>query len=145
MLRLKLPAALAGLLGISRPADPPPPPPTLTPHVASAVDACAAQATPALDLEIPFAYAETGLTETGQARLSDLGAWLWRHPGARVTLTITPEPHYKRPDVEQSLNAARRRTVETYLHHRGVEPVSDNGDGGEPTCIARLNLRGRGW
>lgn len=144
MLRFKLPAVIAGLLGMSQPAEPPGPPPRPAP----VADACAARSAPALDLEIPFAYAEADLTETGHARLAELGAWLWCHPGAPVILTSTVEPHYKRPDVERDLVARRRQSVAAYLRERGLgeERLGEPGDGAAaPAGAARLNLRGRGW
>ncbi|MBU1374605.1 MAG: hypothetical protein KKE02_01095 [Alphaproteobacteria bacterium] len=144
MLRFKLPAVIAGLLGVSQPAEPPAPPVRLAP----VADGCAAQSAPALDLEIPFAYAGTDLTETGHARLVDLGAWLWCHPGARVVLTVTTEPHYKRPDIERDLVERRRQTVTAYLRDRGLgdDRLAEPGDGAPALPgSARLNLRGRGW
>jgi len=147
MLRLKLPAAIAGVFGFGHGTPPPEPPPRPEP----VADACAERSPPALDLEVPFAYAETGLTETGHARLAELGAWLWCHPGGRVVVAVTTEPHYKQPDVERDLSAGRRQIVEAYLHDRGVGgdrlATSDAQDlrAPPPTGVARLNLRGRGW
>lgn len=145
MLRLKLPAAIASLLGFPH-AAPPPPEPVRPPPAA---DACAAQSAAWLELEVPFAYAETGLTETAQVRLAELGAWLWCHPGAPVALAVVTEPHYRQPDKERDLVAARRQTVVAYLHDRGVGrdrlSASDDLAAPVPAGTARLRLRGRGW
>lgn len=143
MFRLKLPGALAGLLGLSQPAEPPPRPPA-----APVEDACRATSPPTLELEIPFAYAEAGLSETAYVRLSELGIWLWCHPGARVTLAVQVEHHYRRPEIERDLIAARRQTVAAYLRDRGVEgdrlAVVEAGSMAEPGS-AHLLLKGRGW
>jgi hypothetical protein len=145
MLRLKVPAAIAGLFGLHQPASPPP---DLV-RPAPVPDACAAASPSALELEIPFAFAETDLTETGRKQLAELGAWLWCHPGAPVTLAVLTESHYQRPAKERDLADGRRRTVVAYLRDRGLSEdrltLSDDLAAPVAPGSARLRLHGRGW
>lgn len=108
--------------------------------------------TPAsLDVEAPFAYAETDFTPEVRASLDALTGWLACHPEATVAVSVINEPHYRNPKMEQDLRAGRLAAVLGALRDAGVAdgrvhvvaPVEDPAT--NPTDSARLTLKGRGW
>lgn len=99
------------------------------------------------EFELPFAYAESGLTEVAQGRLEDARQWLRCTPSGAVLLAVETEHHYKKPDVEAALRTARADTVTGRLADAGVDPArierAPDTAGARPALI--LRLRGRGW
>lgn len=100
------------------------------------------------ELELPFGYADNGLTEAAQLRLDEALQWLRCVSDGRVVLAVETEHHYKNPDLEARLRNARADAIAGRLTESGIASARilvTPGTASDGASVLVLRLRGRGW
>lgn len=99
------------------------------------------------ELELPFGYADSGLTGSAHEQLEQAIAWLRCVPQGRAVLTVETERHYRNPEVDEALRRARLVATTRRLADAGVDASRLQCDGQPPDGAPALALRlyGRGW